>query len=307
VAFTLLAAIPLVPWLAWNQSRLGFFLAPYYDPQRAERSNPLSRTYGPPANQLPPEPIEVLGFLRLPYDLAFHRPLLGRNYGYTGLLPLLLLAGVLGWGRRKFALFCLAALAATVPWYVASNLRWITFSNRYLIPIYPLYAVFAALGLGRLTENFRGRLGGAAAVSIAALAVAVPVRLLTAPRDLRLALKGVPPEVTLSSLPSYPLWTHVHREDRVLLLDDPDRFHCPASFVVNDLIIHQVREVDPSRWLTEWRPLGITVILYRTDRRDAKALFKSLGDCLHPIANEGVARLYRVDPERTDCSQTRAD
>ena len=304
-AVLLFAAIPVVPWLASNQKHLGFFLAPYADPGKAERHEPSSPTYGPrpdPRRNPTERPLEIARLFTIPYDLAFHLPRFGKSDGFTGVLALLMLAGAWGWDRKVFFLFCAAAACAVVPWYFASNLGSIAYSNRYLVPVFPLFAAFTAVGLARLTDGFAGRLGGAAAVSAAALAVALPLPFLTGPTDLRIAWKGVSPDVVLQSLPDYLLWKHVRREDRVLFLGEHDRYHCPARFVVNDVILHQARDVDPSRWASEWRPLGINVILFRSDWRDAQDLFESLGDCLQPIARRSVAQLYRVDPRRTDCS-----
>jgi hypothetical protein len=304
-AILLLAAIPVVPWLVWNQKHLGFFLAPYADPGRAQRQEASSPTYGPRADprRAPPERhLEIARLFAIPYDLAFHVPRFGKSDGFTGVLALLMLVGAWGWDRRVFFLFCLAAACAVVPWYFASNLGSIAYSNRYLVPVFPLFAAFTAVGLARLTDGFSGRLGGAAAVSAAVLSVALPLPFLTGPTDLRIAWKGVSPDVVLQSLPDYLLWKHVRPEDRVLFLGEHDRYHCPARFVVNDVILHQNRDVDPSRWASEWRRLGINVILLRSDWRDPQDLFESLGDCLQPIASRSVARLYRVDPRRTDCS-----
>ncbi|HEX7253132.1 MAG TPA: hypothetical protein VF376_09645, partial [Thermoanaerobaculia bacterium] len=304
-AVLLFAAIPVVPWLAWNQKHLGFFLAPFADPGKAHRHEASSPTYGPrpdPRRTPPERPLEIARLFVIPFDLAFHVPRFGKSDGFTGLLPLLMLVGAWGWDRKVFFLFCAAAACAVVPWYFAGNLGSIAYSNRYMVPVFPLFAAFTAVGLARLTDDFRGRPGGAAAISAAAVAVALPLPFLTGPTDLRIAWKGVSPEVVLQSLPDYPLWKQVRREDRVLLLGEHDRYYCPARFVVNDVILHQARDVDPSRWASEWRPLGINVILFRSDWRDAKDLFDSLGDCLEPIDSRSVARLYRVDPRRTDCA-----
>ena len=306
-AVLLFAAIPVVPWLAWNQKHLGFFLAPYADPGKAERLESSSSTYGPrpdPRRNPPERPLEIARLFAIPYDLAFHVPRFGKSDGFTGVLALLMLVGAWGWDRKVLFLFFAAAACAVVPWYFASNLGSIAYSNRYLVPVFPLFAAFTAVGLARLTDGFSGRLGGAAAVSAAALAVALPLPFLTGPTDLRIAWKGVSPDVVLQSLPDYSLWKHVRREDRVLFLGEHDRYHCPARFVVNDVILHQARDVDPSRWASEWRPLGINVILFRSDWRNAQDLFESLGDCLQPIASRSVARLYRVDPRRSDCSSS---
>jgi hypothetical protein len=304
-AVLLFAAISVVPWLAWNQKHLGFFLAPFADPGKAERHLPSSPTYGPrpdPRRAPPERPLEIARLFAIPYDLAFHIPRFGKSDGFTGVLALLMLVGAWGWDRKVFFLFCAAAACAVVPWYFAANLGSVAYSNRYLVPVFPLFAAFTAVGLARLTDGFSGRLGGAAAVAAAALAVALPLPFLTGPTDLRIAWKGVSPDVVLQSLPDYLLWKNVRREDRVLFLGEHDRYHCPASFVVNDVILHQARDVDPSRWASEWRPLGINVILFRSDWRDPQDLFESLGDCLQPIASRSVARLYRIDPRRSDCS-----
>ena len=303
--FALFAAIVLVPWLALSQSRLGFFLAPYYDPLRAQRSDPRAAIYGPPIDpEGPPSPprLDVVRFLRLPYDLTFDPTYFSRFGEYTGLLAFLLLPGLAGWGRRRLWLLGAAGLAVAAPLYVASSLHWIVFTARYFVPIYPLYAAAAGLGWERLTEGFRGRLGGAAAVSIAAVALAVSIPLVFAPGDLRNAVGHVPAERVLSALPSYPLWTHVRPEDRVLLLGDPDRYHCPARVIVSDTLVFPTERVDPNRWKTEWGPMGVNVILHRSDRRDAAAFLRSLGGCLHPVAANGVATLYRVDRDREDCA-----
>jgi hypothetical protein len=309
-AVLLFAAIPVVPWLAWNQKHLGFFLAPYADPGKAGRYEASSPTFGPRPDprRVPPERrLEIARLFAIPYDLAFHVPRFGKSDGFTGVLALLMLVGAWGWDRKVFFLFCGAAACAVVPWYFAANLGSIAYSNRYLVPVFPLFAAFTAVGLARLTDGFSGRLGGAAGVSAAALALALPLPFLTGPTDLRVAWKGVPPDVVLQSLPDYLLWKHVRREDRVLFLGEHDRYHCPARFVVNDVILHQNRDVDPSRWASEWQPLGINVILLRSDWRDARDLFESLGDCLQPIDSRSVARLYRVDPRRTDCSPSARD
>jgi len=234
--------------------------------------------------------------------LTFQAPTFSTFDGYSGLLASMLLIGLAGWGAGWFGALALAAAAAVVPWYWASAVGKIVPSIRYLIPVFPLYAAVAGRGLERLTENFRGRTGQAAALGLALLAVATPISLLAAPHDLRVAWKAIPGESVLSAMPSYPLWIHVRPEDRVLLLGDPDRFHCPARFVVQDILVHPSPAVDPGRWQTEWQPLGINVILHRNDRRDAAALLQSLGDRLHLIATHGPATLYRLDPAGTGSS-----
>src|SRR5262249_23517448 len=159
--------------------------------------------------------------------------------------------------------------------YAAASWHLMHFDTRYLIPLLPIYTAVAGVGLERATRQFEGGVGFAAATAAAALVLIVPIQLLSAPRDLILALKRTSPAIALAAWPAYPLWSHVHPDDRVLLLGDPDRFHCPARVVVNDVLVFPGPEVDPARWWSEWRPLGITCILYREDRRNAAALLRA--------------------------------
>ena len=165
----------------------------------------------------------------------------------------------------------------------------------------PLYADAAGIGLERLTDRFRGGLGRAAGLSAAALCLAAPIPLVSAPPDLRAAMTGASPETVLSSLASYPLWKYVHPEDHVLLLGDEDRFHCPALVIASDTVVFPEKRIDPQRWQNEWRPLGINVILHRTDRREAADFLQSFGPCLETVATHLPATLYRIDSTRADC------
>jgi glycosyl transferase family 87 len=310
IVFSLCAGIVLLPWLAWSQSRLGFFLAPYYDPRAADRNDPNASIYGPPIQPSNPGPsprLDVQSLLRLPFDLTLGEPQYSRLDDYVGLLPLLLLLGLAGFGARDLRLFAAAAVVSILPWYAAASRHLIHFDARYLIPLFPMYAAAAGVGLERATGQFRGSLGSAAAAAAAMLTLAVPTQLLSAPHDLDLALRRATPETALAALPAYPLWRHVHSQDRVLLLGDPDRFHCPARVVVNDMLVFPEPEVDPNRWQREWRPLGITHILHREDRRDAAGLLRALGPCVHLVASHNVASLYRVEGTGSNCSVDRAD
>ena len=310
IAFLLCAGIVLIPWLAWSQSRLGFFLAPYYDPRASDRNDPNAPIYGPPirpSSSSPSPRLDAQSLVRLPFDLTLGQAHYSRLDDYVGLLPLLLLFGLAGFGARDVRLFAAAVLVSILPWYAAASRQLIHFDARYLIPLFPMYAAAAGVGLERATGQFRGRLGSTAAAAAAALALAIPTQLLSAPHDLDLALRRATPEAALAALPAYPLWSHVHSQDRVLLLGDPDRFHCPARVVVNDMLIFPGPEVDPNRWQREWGPLGITHILHREDRRDASALLRVLGPCVHLVASHTVASLYRVDAAGADCSADRAD
>ena len=162
LSFAIFSTILVVPWLAWSQSRLGFFLAPYYDPLKAERTNPLGPIYGPPVDPERPASLpkpDLAGFLRLPYGLTFDREAFSRYGEYTGLLALPLLLGLLGWGRKGTWIVLAAALSVAVVLCAAASLRWIVFTARYFVPVASLYAVAAGTGLERLTDRFRGRTG----------------------------------------------------------------------------------------------------------------------------------------------------
>jgi hypothetical protein len=181
-----------------------------------------------------------------------------------------------------------------VPWYALSASKLISPSIRFLIPLYPFYAVFGALGLAEATANFRGRAGAAAAACLSLLAVGFPAQFFSAPLDAKIALRQISMERGLSAyLPAYPLWTHVRPQDRVLLLGDWDRYHCPAEFVIRDIDL-RVAGDDPEAWRAELRRLRITRIVYRSDIRRLKAVFEGLADCLDLVARNGHASLYRV-------------
>jgi hypothetical protein len=154
-----------------------------------------------------------------------------------------LLLGLFGWDRRRLALFAAAALSALVPLYALSAAKLLAGSIRFLIPIYPLYAVFTALGLAKSTEGFRGRAGTAAAFWLSVLAIGFPAQFFSTLVDAKIALRRISVEQGLYlSLPAYPLWKRVHPEDRVLLLGEWDRYHCPAGFVIRDLDANQGKQ-----------------------------------------------------------------
>ena len=305
MAFALCAAIPLMPWLFWSQTRSGFFLSPYSDPWLKGWPPSVTGTSVLPRSSAEIAPSGLAGFLRLPYDRTF-RPFGFVSTGdtFTGFLPLLLLLGVAGWGGRRFALFWVAAIAALLPWYLLPSARVLSPSIRFLIPLYPLYAVFTALGLARLTENFRGRWGFAAAMSLAALSIALPAQLFSAPFDARVAIGRVSREEALSAyLPSYPLWRYVRPEDRVLLLGEWDRYHCPATYVLRDRDIDTRRlGEDVYRQRDELRLLRVTHIVLRSDQERRRALLGSIRECIEVVDRHASATLYRVNWENEGCS-----
>lgn len=307
LAFALFAILPLLPWFAWSQSRQGFFLSPYSHPLLKGWSQPIGEAYVPERQQREMRHPGVSGFFRLPYDQTFRTARFVANGGtFTGFLPLLLLVGAFGWGRQRLGLFCVTALAAILPWYLLSNARMITPSIRFLIPLYPLYAVFTAVGLQRLTDDFRGGLGTAAAVSMAVLSFALPAQLFSTPYDSRVAIGLVSREEALSAyLPVHPLWKRVRPEDRVLLLGNSDFFHCPAEYVLGQAAFSRLIP-DPRRWRDGLRRLRISHVLI-VDNRYNKDLLASLGDCLEVLDRNERAILYRLTWERGRCSEPPAN
>ena len=302
LAFVLCAAIPLAPWFAWSQSRSGFFLSPYSDPFLKGPSSLIDGTYIQPRPWPGMAPTGLAGFFSLPFDRTFRLVRFSSSAdGVTGFLPLLLLLGAAGWGRRRLALFAAAALAALVPWYVLSGARFIFPSIRFLISLYPLYAVFTALGIVRLTEEFRGRWGMAAGLSLGALAIAFPAQFFSTPYDVRVALGRVSREQALSAyLPAYPLWKQVRPEDRVLLVGEWDRYHCPARYSVRDVDL-PIQGHDSGAWQSEMRRLQITHVLFRSGQKRGSIL-ESLEKCAEELGRTGTAALYRINWDREGCS-----
>ena len=155
------ALAALGPWLAWSARHAGSIAAPYAasPAELVERvasghyfqTSPASGVAAPP--RAPGARLRALA--TLPYDLVFHSSRFESNGdGYNGILVLVLLVGLAGWDARRVALFCVAA----VPWLVPWSLLYLP-SIRYLFPVYPLYAVFCAEGLRRLTRASCGRVG----------------------------------------------------------------------------------------------------------------------------------------------------
>ena len=200
---------------------------------RSKQNGPIRsrRSHGPPVDPEQPASLpkpDLAGFLRLPYDLTFDRETFSQ-YGSTGLLALPLLLGLLGWGRRALGSFSRRLFPSSLCSLPQRASRWILFTGRYFVPVASLYAVAAGTGLERLTDRFRGRTGEAAAVALGRSPSRLPFRSFPLPQDLRAAITHASPEAVLGSLSSYPLWIHVHADDRVLLLGDEDRYHCTRA------------------------------------------------------------------------------
>lgn len=188
-----------------------------------------------------------------------------------------------------------------MPWYLLSGAQVFFPSIRFLISLYPLYAVFTSVGLARLTEDFRGRWGAAAALSLAALSLAFPAQFFSTPYDVRVALGRISREDALSSyLPAYPLRKEVRPEDRVLFLGEWDHYHCPARYSVADVDL-PLAGGDASGWRNLLRDLEITHVLYREGQR-RKPILESFESCAEEIGRHGTAFLYQLRGGPGECA-----
>ena len=293
--------IALLPWFAWSQSRGGFFLAPYvrHVATKTAASEPLVSTFH--NEKKPPRfrhGASLAGFLREPYELTFY-PLHseGNQAGYNGMIPLAIFPGVLGWGPLGLLFYLLCAVPAIVGWYLTYDP-----SVRYLIPIYPLYALFAVEGLRRLTRNFAGRWGALAGASLAAAALSFPVQFGSSGFEWKVAVGIVSwEEEPALRMPAYPLFKYIKPEDRVVFLGEHDRYHCPAGIVYRSAWFPVNRwGNDPDRWREELTRYRITYIVHRDEAWDKVPVLEALSDRLERVARNDVATLYRVLPEPND-------
>lgn len=302
LAFALFSVLPLAPWFAWSQARTGFFLSPYSDPIIKGPSSLIDGIYVQPRPAAGSAPTGLGGFLNLPLARTFREVRISSSAeGVAGFLPIVLLLGSVGWGARRFGLFLFASLAALVPWYVLSGARVFFPSIRFLIALYPLYAVFNAVGLARRTRDFRRGWGTAAAVSLASLAVAFPAQFFSTPYDIRAAFERIPREEVLAAyLPPYPLWKQIRPEDRVLMIGDWDHFHCPARYSVKEVDL-PVDPHDAPGWRNLVRELEITHVLFQGGQR-RKWILESLENCAEEIGRHRGAVLYRLRGGPGECS-----
>jgi hypothetical protein len=288
--------IALLPWFYWSQSRGGFFLAPYVrHVVGAPPASPVEQTFqgGPPIKR-PRAPVTAGGLLRLPHDLTYlsnHSE--GNQAGYNGMIPLAILPGVLGWGPLGFLFYLLSAVPAIVAWYLTYDP-----SVRYLIPIYPLYALFAVEGLRRLTRSFAGRWGALAGISLAAAALSFPVQFGSSGFEWKVAAGIVSwDEEPALRMPAYPLFKYIQPEDRVVFLGEHDRYHCPAGIVYRSAWYPVNRwGNDPDRWREELTRYRVTYLLVRDEARDRASLIRAISDRIEPVERRGKATLYRVLP-----------
>jgi len=291
------ALLALLPWLEWSRSRSGSVLAPYVvrvSPAAAglpEEADPREWPAAPPVRHATSAP----GFATLPYDLTlFSSRFEGNGDGYSGVLALAILPGILGWGGVGLLFYLAAALAVLLPWYLLYDP-----SVRYLIPVYPLYAVFAVEGLRRLTRDFSGRMGGLAGGALAVAALAFPVQFGSSGDEWKVAFGARSWEESLADrLPEQPLWHHLGPGDRVVFLAERDRLHCPAGIAYRSEWYPVNRwGNDPARWREELTRHRITHIVVRDEALDRAPLIGALRDRLELVERRGPAVLYRVLPE----------
>jgi hypothetical protein len=299
-AAVLAGALALGPWLAWSVRHGGTVAAPFgssiLDAAGRLRRGEFfthSPASGAAASVPVPGPSRAARFVRLPYDLVFHSSRFEANGdGYNGVLVLAAAAGLAGWSARRLAVFSAVTLAALLPWsqlYLPSV--------RFLFPLLPLYAVFVAEGLGRLTRAFAGGPGRAAGAALLAAAAAFPVQAGSSGLEARVAFGRLSREAYLDAvLPAHPLWREVRPDDRVLFVGENDRFHCPAAEAWRDDFAPVAAwAADPAAWRRGIDDLEITAIVMREDRRPAApGRLEALGLPLVPVARRGPAVLLRV-------------
>ena len=299
-AAVIAGALALGPWLAWSVRHGGTVAAPFGSSildaaGRLRRGEFFTRSPASGAAVSAPVPgrTRAARFVRLPYDLVFHSSRFEANGdGYNGVLVLAAAAGLAGWSARRLAVFSAVTLAALLPWsqlYLPSV--------RYLFPMFPLYAVFVAEGLDRLTSSFAGGPGRAAGAALLGAAAAFPVQAGSSGLEARVAFGRLSREAYLDAvLPAHPLWRRVRPDDRVLFLGENDRFHSPAAEAWRDDYAPVAAwGADPAAWRRGIDDLAITAILVREDRRPAApGRLEALGLPLVPVARRGPAVLLRV-------------
>lgn len=298
-AAVLFAMLPLAPWLGWGQRHAGSFLAPYADSPRElaarlAEGRDFARSPATGARRPVPSPAErVVAFVRLPYDLVFHSSRFEANGdGYNGILALLFVAGLAGWSGGRIGLF----LAVTLPFLVPWSLLYLP-SIRFLFPVYPLYAVFTAGGLSRLTARFAGAPGLFAGLAVLASAAAFPVQAGSSGLEWKAAFGWMTrSEVLAAQLPALPLQSRLRPADHVVFVGENDRFHCPAALVWRaEFLPVAAWGSDPAAWRRGFSELGIDAVLLRSDRERLPGGLVSIPGLLRPDGDHGEAVLYRVN------------
>jgi len=296
---TLCALLTLAPWLIWSQRRAGSFLAPYADSPRELLSRVANGHYftrSPASGAARPGadwPERAAALARLPYDLVFHSSRFEANGdGYNGILVLLLAAGLAGWGVKRVGLFFAVSLPFLLPWFLLYMP-----SIRFLFPVYPLYAVFTAQGVRRLTGRFSGGPGLAAGLAVLAAAALFPVQVGSSGLEWKAAFGRMSRQDALAAqLPSLGLNAGLGPADRVIFLGENDRFHCPAGLVWRAEFLPVAGwGPDPAAWRRGLAELGITAVVVRADRVRLPGALAPLSAVLERVASSGDAALYRVD------------
>jgi hypothetical protein len=289
--------LPIAPWMFWSERRAGSVFEPY----AGSAGQLVSRVAGGELLRMSPASGEPLprgrnrgpaALARLPFDLVFHSSRFEANRdGYNGVLALLLLLGLAGWDGRRLLWFLAVSVPFVVPWFLMAQP-----SVRFLFPVYPLYAVFAAEGMARWTGRFAGAAGRAAGVTLLVVAAAFPVQFGSRGFTWRTAFGLLSREENLvAQLPAWPFWERMREADRVVFLGEYDRFHCPAALAYRT---HYPPlsdwGVDPEAWRRGLGHLGIDWIVYRSDLSREASLLAALGPRLERVADHGPAVLYRV-------------
>ncbi len=309
--FALGVALSLGPWMVWSQIHAGFILAPLAPDAQAlanrvtggyflvsptldhETSTAVSHEDIRPERGISAMPL-------LPWTLTYESSRFEAfGNGYGGVVALMLLFGVFGWSFRHFTLFLLATVPSLTAWFLMYAP-----SSRYLMPLYLLYVVFAVIGLTRLTRNFAGPEGRAAAAMLVAGAIVLPVHIGSSGVEWKTAFGILSREEALAiQSPGYPLMQHLTPRDRVIFFGEFDRYHCPAetAYRVAFSPVHQW-ESNPVQWRSGLRELGITHILYHAEFYPHFPLLKDLEDMVELRAENGIAQLYRVHLTERDGS-----
>ncbi|MEO8217560.1 MAG: hypothetical protein ABI718_10810 [Acidobacteriota bacterium] len=294
--------IPLLPWFAWTETRAGFFLAPYAESARtlAERfghgyffaanvkrhdADGLALAAGRQST------ISPVDFLKLPLTLTYKSSRYeGFRDGYGGLVAMLLCIGILGWRWQRVLMFLAAALMALVPWYLIYQP-----SSRYLLPVYPLFAVFTCVGLSRLTRRFHGWEGRLAACALTIAALALPVQVGSSGREWKYTTGLIDEKQFLDeSLISHRFWSSVPAGENAILIGEEDRYHAPFASAFRAEWPPVSRWGDSASWSRGIDMLHISYVVDRGRWPKATPILEGLGSRLTPVQRNGEAVLYRV-------------
>jgi hypothetical protein len=175
-------------------------------------------------------------------------------------------------------------------------------SVRFLFPVYPLFAVYCAEGLSRMTERFAGAAGAAAGIAVLGTAAAFPVQFGSSGLEVKAAFGRISrEEVLAAALPGYALWKDVQPSDRVVFFGENDRFHCPAQRAWrSEFLPVSSWGDDPEAWSRGLDALNATHLLWRRDRRPGGGPIPWLSDRLEKVGSNPSAVLYKVVRRRPE-------